>query len=615
MKYASDGVKFSIGDLNIDANGRSYVPMAIEVPNSDLTFEVPIFTDKLNVVLERMAAAPESRAAIIVDDTIFAWSYAARSTIGLQALPWYTASVPGRQSGFVFGNTIAGTMYKWHFERLESATNWVVLAGEDARLSDEEIRSPVTKIAMVFLIIFLAGLWACHWIVKEILSPLEDLARVGAGGGRCHENASDSITSSFNEIKLVRAALISAEQIRRGVVEEERNSRLKIEAIFNAMPNPIAVTDPEGKFLFVNAAYMKLKNMRKDELIGFRVDILGSERASMILHENFAMATDPYVVNEDMGRLEVGGRDRYFVRHKTSLRLNDATSLSGDHGGYVASFFDITELRETENRMRSMQAEYAKIVRANELVAMASGLAHELNQPLAATTTFLFAASRYVKRLPCYDAETQAFAHHRKAIECFEGASSQLLRAGAIVRRIRSYIGGGDPVREDLDICEVISRAVSLISAQEFGKSVRVSCVLHKQPIIISMDPLQISQVMINLLQNGVDSASHAGNDGHVWVEASLVNPEFALVSVSDNGTGFGPDGIGEWIFSPFQSRKNGGMGVGLSIARSFVEAHGGKIIPENIPSGGAKVSVFLPLYASDIESSSSEVEYRGPAS
>jgi PAS domain S-box-containing protein len=263
---------------------------------------------------------------------------------------------------------------------------------------------------------------------------------------------------------------------------------------------------------------------------------------------------------------------------------------------------DITErkrteaaLLENEARLRELQAELLHVSRLSTAGEMASTLAHELNQPLTAVASAVNAARRMLASSPDCPA---ARADIREAMDL---AAEQALRAGQILRRLRDFVsrdGEVDKQVEDLAKLAEDAGALALAGAKERGVPIRFRFDPRLPPVLA--DRIQIQQVLLNLIRNALEAMQQevAGDKAphrrELTVTAAATGPELVEVAVADIGPGLAPEVEGR-LFCPFVSTKPGGMGMGLSICRSIVEAHGGTIRADPNPVGGTVFRFTLP--------------------
>jgi PAS domain S-box-containing protein len=244
---------------------------------------------------------------------------------------------------------------------------------------------------------------------------------------------------------------------------------------------------------------------------------------------------------------------------------------------------DITRDMEADSQLREVHEKLLRLARLNAMGAMASTLAHELNQPLAAITNYL-EACRYLTR-------SRGDPDH-SILDALDRARVQALRAGDIIRKIRSFTVTGEIAKARLDIGGVIRSSVAAVRQLKVSGGVKIDCSFDPQPAFVIGDTLQIEQVVSNLIRNAVE-ATTAQERREVQI-ITRVEPEEVHVQVTDSGPGLS-DAMLENLFEPFRTTKETGTGLGLPICRTIVEAHGGRIWAENGAAGGAVFSFTLP--------------------
>jgi C4-dicarboxylate-specific signal transduction histidine kinase len=219
--------------------------------------------------------------------------------------------------------------------------------------------------------------------------------------------------------------------------------------------------------------------------------------------------------------------------------------------------------------------------------AMASTLAHELNQPLTAITNFAAASQRLL--------EIDDPARHDVPMGLLRRLGDEALRAGGIIRKMRAFTIRGEIVREPHDVRDIIDNAVAIVRARSGAEGVCISC--HVAPDVqnASVDYLQIEQVLCNLLMNAVEATQECA-ERRVDLDA-IVEAGQLLITVTDTGIGLSPDLLGN-LFEPFRTTKENGTGLGLPICRTIVEAHGGRLWAEQSTDSGAVLKMSIPIDA-----------------
>ncbi len=242
--------------------------------------------------------------------------------------------------------------------------------------------------------------------------------------------------------------------------------------------------------------------------------------------------------------------------------------------------------RTASLRMRKLQASGL-----NAMGGMATGLAHELNQPLTASACYLLTAQRLL--------EMPRELRPASVESTLDSAAQQIMRAAGIVRQLREFIMRGEPERAFANLHDLIREASQATTANMSEANVKLSLQLGANVDRVFVDGVQIKQVLVNLISNAIE-AMKASAERELTISTSLIH-DTIRIDVVDTGVGFS-EIVKENLFEPFATSKAGGMGIGLSISRSIVEAHDGKIWAESNPGGGAVFSFVLPLANADHE-------------
>jgi two-component system sensor kinase FixL len=265
------------------------------------------------------------------------------------------------------------------------------------------------------------------------------------------------------------------------------------------------------------------------------------------------------------------------------LCLRDASGTAYRIAGSVA---DVSQRKQAEAELREREAQLAHVLRLTTVNQMATGLAHEINQPLAAIVNYAKGCSRRL------DGDNRGDGELRHAIERI---ASEALRAGEIIHRLRQLVRKEPPRRERIDLNGLIADALRFVDSDLRDLAIRVDLDLCKEPVCVDADGVQIEQVVLNLVRNALD-AIRAAADGRRELRISTRSVGgVGEVEIRDNGGGL-PDGESELIFAPFFTTKTDGLGMGLSISLSIIETHGGRLWARANAEGGACVCFNLPL-------------------
>jgi len=373
---------------------------------------------------------------------------------------------------------------------------------------------------------------------------------------------------------------------------ESRSTQETLLGLYQAVESTrdaICMVDLAGRSIYQNRAF--------SDLFGFTADELNATGGPWAL----CRPADPR--DAIAGRLVAGRAWREEVEISTrrgavvAIALR-ADAVLGDDGrpiGAVLVATDVTERKRVEEERRRHQAELAHALRVSSLGELAAGLAHELNQPIAAIASYADGCALRIRSLPDRPAELG---------RVIEKISAEALRAGEITRRLREFLCKTEPRREAVDLNDLVRDAVELASIEARRRGIVVRCDLARGLRPVLADRIQVEQVILNLLLNGLEAMDGCRSRDELTVKTALSPQRAASVAVRDHGRGL-PATIADRVFEPFVTTKPGGLGMGLSIGRSIVESHGGRIWAAPHPEGGTIVTFQLPA---------ARGESRGPA-
>jgi len=346
-----------------------------------------------------------------------------------------------------------------------------------------------------------------------------------------------------------------------------RTSEAHLRSILATVPDAMVLIDEIGSILSFSAAAEKMFGYTEDEVIG--------ENVSMLMPSPDRERHDGYLRHyRDTGERKIIGIGRVTTaRHRDGvtfpIELSIGEAMVDGRRIFTGFIRDLTERQETELRLQDLQSELAHVGRVSEMATLASSLAHELNQPLTAIASYCDGAAKLLS-----GPQDELVRH--SSLEAVKSASLQAIRAGEIVRRLRDFMGRGDTDRRVEELPRLVgeANALALVGTREHGIEVRVMLDPEADEVLVDRVPVQ--QVLFNLIRNAIEAM--AGSKIKALTISTQAGPDgFATLTIQDTGPGINPD-IAPQLFQPFVTSKRGGMGVGLSICRTIIEAHGGQI-------------------------------------
>jgi len=406
-----------------------------------------------------------------------------------------------------------------------------------------------------------------EWIIHRI-EDVTEIVRL--------KNKTAEIDALTREQQRILRELRAANDELAASQRELKGREAFLRCIVTTFPDAIVVIDDKG--------FIQSFNGNAERLFGFTGREVLAHNVSMLMPAPHREDHDGYLARYlatgerrmiGMGRMVVGQRKDGST---FPMALSVGEVLLEGHRQFIGFVRDLTEHHEREQLLHEVQSELLHMSRLSTMGQMASALAHELNQPLAAITNYLQGSRRLLEQN-----SDERLVQLRDALD---KAGDQALRTGQIIRRLRDFVARGETEWRIESITRLIEEisALALVAAKE--QSVRVIFQLDPSVDLVLVDKVQVQQVLLNLLRNAIE-AMETSERRELVVSTKPAADNMIAVSVADTGTGIDPK-IAPQLFQPFVTTKRQGMGIGLSISRTIIESHRGKISMEPNPGGGS---------------------------
>ena len=369
------------------------------------------------------------------------------------------------------------------------------------------------------------------------------------------------------------------------------SSEAHLRSILATVPDAMMVIDAKGFILSFSAAAEKMFGYAEAEVLGENVSML-MPSPDRERHDGYLRK---YLTTGERRIIGIGRVTTALHRDGFTFPIELSVGEAWIDGRRIFTGFihDITQRQQTQLRLQDLQSELAHVGRLSEMGTLASSLAHELNQPLTAIASFCEGAADLLQGDP--KADDLAMAR-----EALKDAASEALRAGEIVRRMRDFMSRGESECrvESLQKLVTEANALALVGSREHGIEVQVS--LNPDADRVFIDRIQIQQVLFNLIRNAIDAM--IDSPVRSLCVSSATGPDgLVTIGIEDTGSGIS-EALAPQLFQPFITSKESGMGIGLSICRTIIEAHGGRIWFEPAPEGGTIFRFTLPRAEIDDE-------------
>ena len=464
----------------------------------------------------------------------------------------------------IVSKTLDGTITSWN----AGATN---ILGYQA---DEMIGQPITRIIPPEL----------HEEEKQILVRLHrgeriqhyETIRLAKDGRRV--DISLTVSPLFNQSgKVVGASKVARDITERKLAEQAlRETTARLRTLTETAVDGVILIDARGVVLMFNPACEKLFGYSADTVIG--------ENVKMLMPQPYRHEHDRYITNYRDTRdpkIIGSGREVIGLRKDGSTFPMDLSVGEARQDGesiFVGIIRDLTSRKRTEAELEQARAELVRVARVTALGELTAAIAHEVNQPLTGLVSSGNACLRWLA------GDVPNLKAARESVERMISAGS---RAGEVIRRIRALVGKAPPLRDRLNINDAITEVIALIRGEIQRNRISLRTKLSTDVPLVLGDRIQLQQVILNLILNAIEAMSDVSpQPRELSVSSAKDGPNGALVSVRDSGTGL--DGtVMDRLFEAFYTTKAHGMGIGLAVSRTIIQAHGGRLwAAPNVPQG-----------------------------
>jgi two-component system sensor histidine kinase DctS len=373
-----------------------------------------------------------------------------------------------------------------------------------------------------------------------------------------------------------------------GALRQEAAFRKAME---NSLLTGLRARDMQGRVTYVNPAFCQMVGLSPEEIIGKSPPMPYWSPEGMEIHrERFAKVLAGEVTPRYESIFQRSDGERFPVLVFESPLVDD----QGKQTGWMGSILDISDLRRAEDLNRLQQEKLEASARLASMGEMASSLAHELNQPLAAISSYTTGALNIID-----STQGQSNALDYSLLRtALEKAQLQAQRAGHIIRSVHAFVKKREPTRKTVTIQALWEGVLPLVElqARQFFVSIQANIASSLPPVLV--DPILVEQVLLNLTRNAIEAMQTVPPERRVLrmnaaLDMRAPTPN-VVISIIDQGHGI-PEDVAERLFSPFFSTKTQGMGMGLNICRTTVEFHGGTLFHEPNPQGGTIFRFTLP--------------------
>src|SRR6201998_3318128 len=459
---------------------------------------------------------------------------------------------------------------------------------EDAQTARQRLFIIVPIAALLTLLAAAALGWYATRTVTGPLSVLTTCAEALARGDFQHKVH----LRGNNELAVLGNAFNYAAQQLQKLYDDLRRSARELRAVINTVPAHVWRASPDGSVDFVTERLLAFVGSSAEDIMGWNWESIlhPDDRARFISEWRTAVTDGRAMESEVRVRRADGAHCWFFVR---TVPLLDETGNVIKWYGSGIEIEDLKRAEEEREKLRHLQAELAHIHRVTTMGELAASIAHEIRQPISAVDINAKACLRWLGR------DEPDILEAREAVSRI---IQNAVRTSDIITRIRVLFKKGEQLREWVDLNEVIGEIISLQRSEVGRNAISIHTELAPELPHVMADRVQLQQVVMNLVRNGIDAINEAeiegreGNiPGYLTIKSETKTVDELLISISDTGIGLPPEN-GAKVFDPFFTTKPQGTGMGLSISRSIIESHGGRLWAIGSPDRGTTFQFTLPI-------------------
>jgi PAS domain S-box-containing protein len=454
-------------------------------------------------------------------------------------------------------------------------------ASEDAQKARERLFIIVPIAALLTLLAAAALGWYLTRTVTGPLSVLTTSAEALARGDFQHKVQ----LRGNNELAVLGNAFNYAAQQLHNLYEDLRRGERELRGVIDTVPAHVWSALPDGTVDFVNERLLEFAGLPTDRVLGWKWEsiVQSDDRAGFVTEWQAAIKDGQPIENEVRVR-RADGQHRWFLVRNIPLR---------DEAGNVAKWYgsgiEIEDLKRAEDereRLRHLQSELAHIHRVTTMGELAASIAHEIRQPISAASINANTCLRWL------EGEKPDIGMARESVSRI---IQNVTRASEIISRIRVLFQKGEQQREWVDVNEVIGEIIGLLRSEAGRHAISIHTELASELPHVMADRVQLQQVFMNLVRNGIDAINAAETTGDVTITTRRNGLDQMLILIRDTGIGL-PAEHPDKVFDAFFTTKPQGTGMGLSISRSIIESHGGRLWAAGNTDRGTTFHFTLPI-------------------